>query len=224
MKVHCVTGIGLDSNIYIVESEKALIIDTGTGMYSGRILKKLDELGLKGKVECIVLTHRHIDHVGGAVSLVKELKCKILTSEKEAAALRPGNEASTCAPEVGMNLPGMDARDIGDSLSVGDMKFDDLDLLVWRLGPDGQRELAAHSISEFNNVEHLCFELPQDGNYEITVLLYGQNYDLGSSSPFMDDYGLAWSVTPEPGTIAFFVFGGMGLLAVIARRRAQPAA
>jgi len=124
MEVHCVTGFGFDSNIYIVPAEKPIIVDTGTGLYTDRVLKRVTELGMKGKIMGIVLTHRHIDHVGGAYRLAKELKCDIFASSGEAAALRPGNDASTCASDVGIDLPKLDVRDLEGRLDCGDSSFD----------------------------------------------------------------------------------------------------
>jgi glyoxylase-like metal-dependent hydrolase (beta-lactamase superfamily II) len=123
MEVHCVAGLGFDSNTFIICAEKPVIVDTGTGVYVGRIKDKLKQLGLAKKKPAIVLTHRHIDHVGGALSLSKELGSKIYSSETEALVLREGNEPTTCAFMTGMELPGLEVADIGTSLDCGDAEL-----------------------------------------------------------------------------------------------------
>src|SRR5512137_2574097 len=123
MKVHCVSGIGLDSNVYIIEAKKTAIVDSGTGLYTKAVLDKVRSLGLEKKVAALVLTHRHVDHSGGAHSIAKALGCRVLSSETEATVLRQENEPSTCSYMAGIDLPALDVDDIGDILDLGDAKL-----------------------------------------------------------------------------------------------------
>lgn len=62
-------GLGLDSNIYVIEGEDlVLIVDTGNGLSYQRLRNLVSgyERGL------VILTHYHFDHTGGAPILREE--------------------------------------------------------------------------------------------------------------------------------------------------------
>lgn len=59
--------------VYIYDTERPAIIDTGLGTNYGNILNGLEELGIgPSDLEAILLTHIHLDHAGGAGFLVEE--------------------------------------------------------------------------------------------------------------------------------------------------------
>ncbi len=66
---------------YIVNFERAAIIDPGTAKGAEIILKEIDP---KWKVEYICPTHIHIDHGGGAATLAKALDAKVLVHPRGA--------------------------------------------------------------------------------------------------------------------------------------------
>lgn len=105
--------------------------------------------------------------------------------------------------------------------SLGELytdSFDNLDLQIWRVDGGGvPTDLIAQSISLYNTVEHLSFEIPVTGHYMIRVIWAGEHYD------FVDDldaefFGLAWYgvAVPAPGALALF---SIGIAAVTRRRR-----
>lgn len=64
----------LETNCYVVvnaERTHAVIIDPGTA--DGALMRKLDGL----KVEAILLTHAHFDHIGGVDALRKRYECPV---------------------------------------------------------------------------------------------------------------------------------------------------
>jgi len=69
---------------YIIDSEKACIVDCGPTAAEGAILDTLDELEIKGdKVEYIAITHIHLDHGGGAGKLLRHFpNAKVLVHPK----------------------------------------------------------------------------------------------------------------------------------------------
>jgi hypothetical protein len=85
--------------------------------------------------------------------------------------------------------------------------FDQLDLQVWLVENGILTKLIAESTSPYNNVDHLYFDIPDDGMYAIRVSYLGTTYDLDGTSPHADDYGLAWSVdaVPEPASALLFL-------------------
>jgi hypothetical protein len=89
-----------------------------------------------------------------------------------------------------------------DGISASDAVFDNLDLEVLRIIDASTTELVAQSISDYNNVEHLYFDIVNQGNYFLRVLYAGEIYNLTGSSSSGADYGLAWNYTvPEPSLL-----------------------
>ncbi|MCC7203704.1 MAG: S8 family serine peptidase [Phycisphaeraceae bacterium] len=78
--------------------------------------------------------------------------------------------------------------------------FDNLDLQVWSVVNGLPSVLVAESVSQYNNVEHLDFALPQTGHYMVRVHWAGQNFDFTSSTK-QESYGLAWSAQPVLGDL-----------------------
>lgn len=85
-----------------------------------------------------------------------------------------------------------------------DDRFDNLDLQIWLLSNGVPTSEIADSFALYNNVQHLSFDVPQDGQYLLRVLFAGQQYDLSSPDPQLppspEDFALAWSdaFLPEP--------------------------
>jgi len=110
------------TNCYIVGSEstkESMVIDPG-GSGDG-ILKYVTELGLKTKY--IVLTHGHIDHIGG-VSELKELTGAEFCVHTDEGPIFQGQPLSAV---LGMRYPEMPTPDRwlkgGDSIDIGDLHF-----------------------------------------------------------------------------------------------------
>lgn len=66
------------------EAREAIVIDPGDEV--GRIHRRLSELGLK--LEQILVTHAHIDHVGGALKLKRLTGAPILLNESDLPLLK----------------------------------------------------------------------------------------------------------------------------------------
>lgn len=62
------------SDAFIIESDgKYGMIDTSTSNFSSRIQKYIDDLGIK-ELDFVLLTHMHLDHVGGYTAIAKKTK------------------------------------------------------------------------------------------------------------------------------------------------------
>lgn len=101
-------------------TRKAVVIDPGGEIE--RILAAIDQLGIE--VERILLTHGHIDHVGGAAPLAEALSIPIEGPHREDAFLIEGDYLPRqCArfglPAVAGFTPSRWLED-GDSVRVGD--------------------------------------------------------------------------------------------------------
>ncbi|MFN8584804.1 MAG: MBL fold metallo-hydrolase [Dehalococcoidia bacterium] len=56
----------------------AVIVDTGFGSNARIVHEQVRDLGFEGRVRAILLTHRHVDHAGGAASLSELLAAPVV--------------------------------------------------------------------------------------------------------------------------------------------------
>jgi glyoxylase-like metal-dependent hydrolase (beta-lactamase superfamily II) len=65
-------GYGLSSNIFVLGKDMITLVDTGVGNVRNRIIPKLVGIGLKPEnIQNVLITHAHIDHVGGLLEIAK---------------------------------------------------------------------------------------------------------------------------------------------------------
>ncbi|MCG3179299.1 MAG: hypothetical protein BIFFINMI_01633 [Phycisphaerae bacterium] len=125
------------------------------------------------------------------------------------------------------------------STTFSNDSFDDLDLLLYKADvngdPTGDPIVASISgwspgsptdpttaVYGLDSVEHIYFDITDPGDYVLRVRWAGEVFDFVSDAQ-SENYALAWSVTPEPGTILLLILGGAAILALAARRRPVPA-
>ena len=95
------TGNPIDSNIWLITGSENILIDTGTGESSGAadytaLLAWSIDPHLNGKgISAIILTHCHIDHVGGAAGLKQHYGCPVYIGNKDYDAVSTGDPAYT---------------------------------------------------------------------------------------------------------------------------------
>jgi len=125
LNVHQVCGIGYDSNVYLLETEKPILIDTGTGIHNNDTIEKLKHYRVIEKLEKIILTHNHADHSGGAAGLSKELGVDVYAHEQDSKALLDGDGAMTGALMFGFSQEKLDIKLIGDgdTIDCGDTEL-----------------------------------------------------------------------------------------------------
>jgi glyoxylase-like metal-dependent hydrolase (beta-lactamase superfamily II) len=101
--IHEILPVGpLQCNCSVIGDEKsheALVIDPGDEIES--VLKLVDKHGLR--VKQIIITHAHIDHVGGAMKLRARTGAPIILNENDQALLRM---LDVQANWIGMPSPG----------------------------------------------------------------------------------------------------------------------
>nr|KXH71551.1 MAG: hypothetical protein AM324_08400 [Candidatus Thorarchaeota archaeon SMTZ1-83] len=115
-----------DSNIaYIDGEEKQVLIDTGTGIYSENLNRDLEKVGSSiESITDIVLTHSHIDHIGGVLPIMKAANPKLHLHKSEGNMINSGDMRLTLSNTFGVELPAMKIEVLlqeGDVLSFGDI-------------------------------------------------------------------------------------------------------
>jgi len=90
-----------DCNVYLIDGrpKECVLVDSGTGLETGKILKNIEEAGFDlGQVSAVVNTHCHYCHAGGNFQLNKRLGyVEIIIHELDAPAVEKGDAKLTGA-------------------------------------------------------------------------------------------------------------------------------
>jgi len=108
--VHQVGGGSLtapgDCSFFLVNTGggKSVLIDCGVGEGHGRLLENMAVLGFSpGDLEALILTHCHIDHVGGAARLKRETGCAVAAHRLDSDAIEGRRPELTAADWYGVD-------------------------------------------------------------------------------------------------------------------------
>ncbi|MFX0151640.1 MAG: MBL fold metallo-hydrolase, partial [Candidatus Hodarchaeota archaeon] len=127
-------GQGLDCNVFIIESNgESLLIDSGLGDRFSQgfgtqlnSLRQLEKVIKERNIDQALLTHGHLDHVGGIMDLQSKLHLKrIYASKIEAQYLKKG-ENSFISPFFGSECSPINITDElgeGDRIIIGKYEF-----------------------------------------------------------------------------------------------------
>ncbi|HOT41876.1 MAG TPA: MBL fold metallo-hydrolase [Syntrophorhabdaceae bacterium] len=94
-----------DCSVYLIDVGELILIDTGAGDSVDKIVKNISVFGLNPeRLSTIILTHCHIDHVGGAEELRKRFNARIIMHEKDADVVERGDKRMTAAYWYGVDF------------------------------------------------------------------------------------------------------------------------
>lgn len=81
-----------DCCVYLVDAGELVLIDAGAGQSFNRLVDNIHAFGFAPeRLNSIIATHRHIDHIGALAEFKKEYGVKIIAHELDAPAIESGN-------------------------------------------------------------------------------------------------------------------------------------
>lgn len=96
-----------DATAFVVECGSDLVmIDSGAGDSCEVLVRNIKDLGLyPEKITTLILTHCHIDHIGGAPYFKKRFNCQLVAHESDAEAIEQADSDMTAADAYGVSFP-----------------------------------------------------------------------------------------------------------------------
>ncbi|MHA1909092.1 MAG: MBL fold metallo-hydrolase [Candidatus Thorarchaeota archaeon] len=126
--VYILVSRSFDSNIgYLESGDRKVLIDAGTGVYYTQLDEALSKLGASlNSITDVLLTHSHVDHIGGIVPLLEMGSPKIHLHKEEADMINSGDMSLTLGDTFGTDIPPMKIEGVlqeGDILEIGDLRI-----------------------------------------------------------------------------------------------------
>jgi glyoxylase-like metal-dependent hydrolase (beta-lactamase superfamily II) len=97
-----------DCAVYLLDLGELVLIDAGAGPSYEQIVRNIEGLGLKpAKLKTVILTHCHIDHIGGAPQFRETFGAQIIMHQLDAEAVEQGDDRMTAASWYNLSFPPM---------------------------------------------------------------------------------------------------------------------
>jgi glyoxylase-like metal-dependent hydrolase (beta-lactamase superfamily II) len=110
--IYQVGGTGLsgpgDCCCYLVDAGegRSVLIDAGLGTDPEALCHNIEDTGhFVSDILALVLTHCHIDHIGGVPSIVRASDCEVVAHEADVGPIEEGDDRRTAARAYGVNSP-----------------------------------------------------------------------------------------------------------------------
>lgn len=156
-----------DCCVYIVDFGELILIDAGAGDSVTSIVGNVERAGFDpSNISNIILTHCHIDHIGGAPQLKRLFCAKTVMHELDGAVVERGDNKMTAASWYGVNFPPMPV----------DIKFSGRTKTLWS---NRGEALLIHTPGHTPGSISVCVD--KDGKR----VLFGQDIH----GPFLNDFG-----------------------------------
>ncbi len=158
---------GRDGCIYLINLGELILIDTGAGWSVDKIINNVQGLGFDCKnLSKILLTHCHIDHIGGVPEIKKRYGSKIYIHKLDAPPLENGDSILTAASWYQTTFPPTPV----------DVKFDAPEEIL-TIG--GQKIICLHTPG--HTPGSICIYMDKDGKR----ILFGQDLH----GPLLEEFG-----------------------------------
>ena len=126
MSIHSVpTAIPYDSNVYLLKGERNVLIDTATGIDSGRMISNIRALlGGRG-LDMVILTHCHGDHIGGLRDVMREFGSEAFALPPDSEHIRNNDDRYILGSLLGVSHGPVEVTDLspGQIIDIGDHRL-----------------------------------------------------------------------------------------------------
>ena len=124
--VHMLAGRGYDSNIMVLDGDRPVVVDCGTGNMNEHNLERIEQVMEGRKVDRIVLTHGHFDHAGGAAGMSRLLDAQVYIYPEGIEMLASSDPQATGAWLFGAKPEPVEALPLteGDVIDVGGASYE----------------------------------------------------------------------------------------------------
>ena len=147
LRVYCL-DVGQGDSILISNNEKTMLIDASTNEMGNTVVKYLQDLGIS-KIDYLVGTHPHEDHIGGLDNVIKNFEIGSIYMPKVPATTKTYEDVLKAVASKKLKIT---TPNVGDIFYVGDAKCE-----VMAVG-DNKKEFNECSIvikMDFNGVSYL---------------------------------------------------------------------
>ena len=115
-----------DCCVYLIDAGNggSVLIDAGLGSDPEQLIRNIEDTGHRMEdVVALILTHCHIDHIGGAPFIVDRSGCEVVAHEDDREAIEEGIASRTAADAYGVPSPEVEVhrvvRDDGGLIDHG---------------------------------------------------------------------------------------------------------
>ncbi|MBR2744881.1 MAG: MBL fold metallo-hydrolase [Clostridia bacterium] len=117
LRVYCL-DVGQGDSILVVNQGKTMLIDASTNEMGSTVVKYLKDLGIK-KIDYLVGTHPHEDHIGGLDNVIKTFDIGTIYMPKKQSNTKTFEDVLNAIKAKNLKVT---APSIGDKFNVGDAK------------------------------------------------------------------------------------------------------
>ena len=167
-----------DSAILISPDGKVMLLDAGHPDASDIVVKMLTDLGIE-KIDYLVASHPHIDHIGGVPAVVSDFSVETAYQSYVEYTTQTYHNYVNALKESGINVVSLET---GDEFSFGEQ------VQVKVLGPDKEFEYPAgfpDNSTQFLNNMSLLLKF----TYGETTALFGGDLYVSQEREYIDLYG-----------------------------------
>lgn len=147
LRVYCL-DVGQGDSILITNNNKTMLIDASTNEMGSRVVKYLNDLGIK-KIDYLVGTHPHEDHIGGLDNVIKNFDIGTIYMPNVVATTKTFEEVidAISAQKLKVTSP-----KTGDKFTVGNAECEVMSI---RNDKDDYNNCSIVIKMDFNNVSYL---------------------------------------------------------------------
>lgn len=147
LRVYCL-DVGQGDSILITNNNNTMLIDASTNEMGSRVVKYLNDLGIK-KIDYLVGTHPHEDHIGGLDNVIKNFDIGTIYMPNVVATTKTFEEVidAISAKKLKVTSP-----KTGDKFTVGNAECEVMSI---RNDKDDYNNCSIVIKMDFNNVSYL---------------------------------------------------------------------